>query len=60
MPYVNLNWLADNFSNKNIVVYDIGCANIIPTTKLFKELLNSTVYAFECSEYWKNTQYIDG
>ena len=52
MSDINLQWLADNFSD-NIVIYDIGCGNLTDA-QAFKLLFSQAeVYAFECSHYWK-------
>lgn len=54
MSDINLQWLVDNFSNRDIVIFDIGCADVSGDSKLFKTLLpNAEVYAFECSETWR-------
>lgn len=53
MSDINLQWLADNFADRNIVIYDIGCGQQ-GDSHAFKSLFpHAAVYAFECSQYWK-------
>jgi FkbM family methyltransferase len=54
MSDINLQWLTDNFSNRPIVIYDIGCADIVGDSQSFKLTFpQAEIYAFECSHYWK-------
>jgi FkbM family methyltransferase len=60
MSDINSQWLVDNFADRNIVIYDIGCAAVFGDSQSFKLLFpNAEVYAFECSQHWKeqNTLY---
>lgn len=50
MSDLNTKWLIENFSNKNMNLFDIGSAHISGDAMMFKTVLpNATVYAFECS-----------
>jgi FkbM family methyltransferase len=53
MSDIKLKWLADNFSTEPCVIFDIGCADVTGDAATFSQLLNSRVYAFECSHSWK-------
>ena len=54
MSDINLQWLVDNFSNKKSVIFDVGCADVNGDSTVFKKLIpDSEVYAFECSQTWK-------
>lgn len=54
MSDLNLQWLIDNFANRNSVIFDVGCADISGDSKLFKLLLpDCEIYSFECSNSWK-------
>ena len=54
MSDINLDWLIENFGDKTMNVFDIGCANILGDTLMFKTSLpNATMYAFECANSWK-------
>jgi FkbM family methyltransferase len=55
MSDLNYNWVRENFVDKNMTVFDIGCANISGDSKMFKNILpNAMVYAFECSKDWES------
>ena len=54
MSDLNINWVLENFGDKKMNVFDIGCAHVDGDAAMFKKLLPSaTVYAFECAEVWK-------
>ena len=52
MSNLNLNWIKENFQNTNIVVFDIGCANMGDTIKMKAAISHGVFYAFECAEVW--------
>lgn len=54
MSDININWLVENFGDKTMNVFDIGSATVDGDSLMFKTILpKSSVYAFECSEVWK-------
>jgi len=58
MTDFNLEWLEENFSNRHVIIYNIGCADLTDDSLRFKTTLpNSTVYSFECAECWKIQNY---
>lgn len=55
MSDINLQWLVDNLSNRDVTIFDIGCADVGGDAYTFKALFpNAEVYAFECGEYWRD------
>lgn len=53
MSNINYAWLADNLPD-NSVIFDIGCADLGGDSRMFRLYFpESRVYAFECSNYWK-------
>ena len=55
MSNLNLNWIKENFQDKNIVVFDIGCANMGDTLRMKESLPHAIFYAFECAEVWRES-----
>lgn len=56
MSDINLNWLIENFGDKPMNVFDIGCADVGGDSAVFNHHLpNATVYAFECADVWKDS-----
>jgi len=54
MSDINTNWLIENFGDKAMSIFDIGCAAVDGDAAMFKQLLpNATIYAFECADVWK-------
>lgn len=54
---VNLEWLKKNFGSSPII-FDIGSSGINTTPKIFRTALpDAVIYAFECSDYWKEENY---
>lgn len=58
MTCINLEWVENNFANKNIVIYDIGVGDLSDQSLRFKFTVPyATVYSFECSEKWREHNY---
>jgi FkbM family methyltransferase len=56
MSDLNLQWLEENFSHKPVAFFNIGCADITDDTFRFTVALpKATVYSFECSNNWKQS-----
>jgi NDP-sugar pyrophosphorylase family protein len=53
MSELNLNWLEENFKNKEIVVFDIGSANLHDTVRIKQVLPDAKFYSFECNKVWE-------
>ena len=54
MSRLNLEWVENNFRNKNSVIYDIGCGDVSDQSLRLKFTLpDATVYSFECSRKWQ-------
>ena len=58
MSNFNINWLAENFNQKSLVIFDIGCADLNDTVRMKNILTTSVFYAFECAEAWENSNMI--
>lgn len=52
MSNLNLSWLKENFSTKDTVVFDIGCADMSDTIQMQQSIPNATFHAFECNRHW--------
>src|SRR5574337_223763 len=52
MSNLNLKWLRENFKDKSVIVFDIGCADMHDTIKMKEVLPESIFYAFDCSNAW--------
>jgi FkbM family methyltransferase len=52
MSTLNLQWLAENFSNQQVVIFDIGCADMCDTVRIRQILPYAKIHAFECEERW--------
>lgn len=53
MSDLNLQWLADNFSNQQTIIFDIGCADMNGDTARIRQMLpHAKIHAFECEERW--------
>lgn len=55
MSDLNLDFLIENFSDKKINFFDIGCADLEDTINFKNSLPNSNFYAFECNEKFKES-----
>jgi len=56
MSDLNLKWVQENFSNRPIAFFNIGCADITDDTFRFSVAMpNATIYSFECSDQWKQS-----
>ena len=53
MSEINLNWLQENFTDNQSVIFDIGCADMHDTITFRNILPNATCYAFECNKDWE-------
>jgi FkbM family methyltransferase len=54
MSTFNLGWVQENFSQKEITVFNIGCADLTDDTFRFQMAWpNAQIYSFDCSDYWK-------
>jgi FkbM family methyltransferase len=51
MSNLNFDWLRENLQD-NMIVFDIGCADMGDTLRLKAALPQSTFYAFECANVW--------
>ena len=52
MSNLNLNWIKENFQDKDIVVFDIGCADMGDTVRIKEFIPYAVFYAFECASVW--------
>lgn len=57
MSNLNLNWLKNNIA-VNPVIFDIGCADMYDTINIKNSIHNAALYAFECSEIWRERNYV--
>lgn len=56
MSNINLQWLQENCQQDNLVIFNIGCADITDDSFRFQIAFpNATVYSFECSNVWKES-----
>ena len=51
-------WLQSNFLNKNLVIYDIGAADLTDSAKFKYFLPDCTVYSFECGKHWHENSLV--
>lgn len=58
MSNINLNWLKNNINITHPIIFDIGCANMHDSIMFKKHIENSSVYAFECADLWKEQNLI--
>lgn len=58
MSEINLRWLAANFKNKEIVVFDIGSADLHDTVRIKQVLPDAKFYSFECNKVWEARNYV--
>ena len=49
----NINWVRENIKKENLVIFDIGCADMGDIIRFKLAIPNSTCYAFECGNTWK-------
>ena len=55
MSDINTKWLIENFGDKAMSIFDIGCAAVDGDAAMFKQLLpDAAIYAFECADVWKD------
>jgi FkbM family methyltransferase len=55
MSDLNLNWVLENFGDKNMNLFDIGAATLGGDAAMFKRSLpKANIYAFECADIWKD------
>lgn len=60
MSNLNTNWLKDNFSDTDVVIFNIGCALLADESRKIKELLpRADIYSFDCSPHWKSRNLED-
>jgi FkbM family methyltransferase len=57
MSELNLNWLQENFKDKETVVFDIGAADLYDTTRIRQMLPHARLYSFECNKVWEMRNY---
>lgn len=56
MSDLNLEWMEENFGDRSLVFFNIGCADITDDTLRFQIALpRAEVYSFECADFWKAT-----
>lgn len=59
MSDFNLEWLEENFHNKKITFYNVGCADLTNDSLRFHVTLpTAMVYSFECAEFWREQNFI--
>ena len=59
MSDINLQWLQENIKQDNPVIFNIGCADITDDSLRFQVAFsNATVYSFECSSIWKESNLV--
>lgn len=52
MTQLNLEWVKENFNKENLIVFDIGAADMEVSTSLRQLIPTSKLYVFEAYEYW--------
>lgn len=52
MTALNLNWVNDNFNKENLVVFDIGAADMEVSKSIRHMIPSAKLYAFEAFDYW--------
>ena len=58
MSNINLNWLKNNINVTHPIIFDIGCADMQDSIMFKTQIENSSVYAFECADVWKEQNLI--
>jgi FkbM family methyltransferase len=58
MSDFNINWAKENIKKENIILFDIGCADMHATFEFKKVFPNGIFYAFECKNEWKSLNEI--
>lgn len=53
MSDFNIAWFVENFGDRKLTIFDIGCADLSDSIRFRRYLPNSTIYAFECAERWQ-------
>ena len=48
MTDISIDWLAENFGDKPITVFEIGCAAMQDSIDFKRVIPQGTFYAFEC------------
>lgn len=52
MTNLNLNWVKENFNKENLVVFDIGAAEM-EVSKMIRQMIpTAKLYAFEAFDFW--------
>jgi hypothetical protein len=52
MTNLNLNWVKENFNKENLVVFDIGAADM-EVSKMIRQMIPAAkLYAFEAFDFW--------
>jgi len=52
MTVLNLDWVKENFNKENLVVFDIGAADM-EVSKIIRHMIpTASLYAFEAFDYW--------
>ena len=52
MTDISIDWLAENFGDKPITVFEIGCAAMQDSIDFKRVIPQGTFYAFECCRDW--------
>jgi len=58
MTDFNLEWLEQNFAEKNAVIYNVGCADLTDDSLRFQVCVpHGKVFSFDCADNWKESNY---
>lgn len=53
MSDINLEWLHTQYSSKkNLIIFDIGCADCSDSVRFRLAFPNAIIYSFDCNDYW--------
>jgi FkbM family methyltransferase len=52
MTQLNLEWVKENFNKENLIVFDIGAADMEVSKVLRHMIPTAKLYAFEAFDYW--------
>lgn len=59
MSNFNISLVKNNFEKENLIIFDIGCADMADTLQFKKIFPNAIFYAFECKIEWKNLNILN-
>jgi FkbM family methyltransferase len=52
MTQLNLEWVKENFNKENLIVFDIGAADMEVSRTIRHSIPTAKLYAFEAFDYW--------